>query len=144
MDPEAISSHYKTYHRYGIDVPVSLDALSRVVAWRDHHVTQWPKGVSIFKQIYVKTTATAGILIALALSVAEFVVRNVLFLLSFPLKPFKSTRVTSVRVQESTLATMNVTLFALEALKHNLVEKRIGKKMIHPRLVNYYYDYCRR
>ena len=54
MKAEEIASHYKAYHRYGFDVPVCLDALSRVVAWRDRQVTGWPKGVSIFKQVFAR------------------------------------------------------------------------------------------
>lgn len=141
MKAEEIASHYKAYHRYGIDIPVCLDALSRVVAWRDRQVTGWPKGVSIFKQVFVKSAATLGIVVVLALSIAEFVLRNVLFLFSIPLQPFESTRMPSVRIQESTLSNLNVTLFALEAIRHNLVEKQVGQKMIHPRLTNYYLDF---
>jgi len=141
MNAEQIANHYKAYHRYGIDIPVSLDAISRVVTWRDRHVTQWPEGVSILKQIYVKSLATVGIAIVLALSIAEFIIRNAVFLISVPLQPFQRTRILSVRIQESTMTTLNVTLFGIEALKHNLIEKRVGQKMIHPRLTNYYLDF---
>lgn len=129
-----IANHQLRYYTYGIDVPISTNELCRVVKWRDRHVANWPKGVALYKQVVVKTGATICLAAITALSIVEFVARNILFLLLTPLMPFESINSPAVRIQQSVLDTLTTGLFCLEALKHNLVEERIGMLMIHTRL----------
>lgn len=140
MNPKEIAKHYQSYHRLGLDVPFSLDGMSRVVKWRDRSISQGANEASSIKRIAVKAITEVALVFTFALSLTEIFCRNLVYIFTLPLQPFESLRTPSVRIQESVLCTMGVTLFSFEALRYNLVETGIGKKMVNPRLSSYYLD----
>lgn len=141
MQAEEIADHYQKYHRMGVDIPLCLNGLSRVVTWRDRQVGAFPGGAHYFRRSAVKSLAYCGLAIALALSVAEFVFRAGVFFCTIPCKCCKAGSVVSMRVQQGAITNLNTTLFIIATLRLNYSANKIGEKMTDPRLSHYYLDF---
>ena len=131
----------------GMDIPISTALLFRAVKHRDLKIADWSlqnTQLSKIKIIFGKFLFELVFATILLFSTGEFFARNFLFILSTPLYLLEKTHSVSSRAANSVLTNLYTSIFCIETLYYNIVEKCIGKSITSPRLGKRYLNYYKK